>query len=229
METSGWFRESSKSASSIRASFTRSGWTEQSIQMMLQDPTGPHAFSPSLSLCCLSSFLFPSFFLIPPYFHFCFCFTFLIRSLSMWMVWSLLQKCIQEEEKKRRFCHLVILGSVQTNTSVFAELSGLTIHAALWGLAKEQFCVSATGFPHFIHFVTLKRQGKTREPKSCSAPPKTAMELRFENPCSCIWVSNSASSAGQRIQGCPLCINLCDSHSPIAHQLFLAAKRTQFR
>lgn len=168
--------------------------------------TGPHAFSPSLSLCCLSSLPLPSFFLIPPLFSLLFCFTFLIRSLSIWMVWSLLQKWIPGGKKSKFWetsCHPWIC--TNQHKCVCWSPRGLTIPCtALWGLAKRTILCECNMFPSFPSFCDLKETGKNQRTKvmQCS-PPKTAMELGFENPCSCIWVSNSASSAGQRVPGLP--------------------------
>lgn len=91
---------------------------------------------------------------------------------------------------------------------------GLTIPCtALWGLAKRIVLCESNRFPHFLHFVTLKRQ-ETREPKSCSAPSKDCeMELGFENPCSCIWVSNSPAQLDSACQGCP-CVLTSATLSP---------------
>ena len=206
METSGW-SESSKGASSIRASLHEiwMSWTVY-FQMMLQDPLGlmPSALPFPFAVC--PPFLFPVSSLFLPYFHFCFALLFSLE-VSPFEWFGVFYKNEFWEGKKSKFwetsCHPWIC--TNQHKCVCWSPRGLTIPCtALWGLAKRTILCECNMFPSFPSFCDLKETGKNQRTKvmQCS-PPKTAMELGFENPCSCIWVSNSASSAGQRVPGLP--------------------------
>lgn len=224
-EDPGWLGSPAK-VHPVSELFSPRIWMSRTVyfQMMLLRPnSGPHAFSPSSLLFVLPS---SSQFLLYSSLIFTSVLLFSLEA-SMWMVWSLLQKCIPGGEKGiLSSCHPWSVE--ETNTSVFAEALGLTILCtALWGLAKRTIsCVSATGFPHFLHF-DLKETGKTREPKSCSAPPKITWSWVWEPML--LHLSQQLSQLSlTACQGCPLCINLCD-FLLLAYPAVSLPKRTQFR
>ena len=99
------------------------------------------------------------------------------------------------------------------------------------GLAKRTIvCVCATCFPHFLHFVTLKRQGKTREPKSRSAPLQRlwwSWGLRTHAPASESATQPAQLIACARIAPCALTSAAPSLHRSSAVSLLLKAHTVQ--
>lgn len=93
--------------------------------MMLQDPLGlmPSALPFPFAVC--PPFLFPVSSLFLPYFHFCFALLFSLEVSPFEWFGVFYKNEFWEGKKANSGKHLVILGSVQTNTSVFAEALGV--------------------------------------------------------------------------------------------------------
>ena len=208
--------------------------------MTLQDPEamGLCSFLPSP----FSSTLFPVSFPLPsvltssssflPYSSLIFtfvCFISLIRSLSIWIVWSPLQKWIlgwKKSEFWETSCHPWIF--TNQHKCVSCSPQNLTASCtALWGLAKRTNLFVLHVSPRFPYLVSLKRQGKIREPKPHCAPLQRlwwSWGLRTRPSGS---VSAAQSAQLERAhQGHPLCINLGGSFSLSLISCFFAAKST---